>query len=55
MKCGGDEKTFRRRSRTVDLAAEVEAIARNENKSLSAVVQDALRALKLTIESGRGF
>jgi ribbon-helix-helix CopG family protein len=29
-----------------DLAAEVEAIAREENKSLSAVVQDALRALK---------
>ena len=29
-----------------DLAAEVEAIARDENKSLSAVVQDALRALK---------
>jgi metal-responsive CopG/Arc/MetJ family transcriptional regulator len=29
-----------------DLAAEVEAIARDENKSLSAVVQDALRAMK---------
>jgi Arc/MetJ-type ribon-helix-helix transcriptional regulator len=29
-----------------DLAAEVEAIAREENKSLSAVVQDALRALQ---------
>lgn len=29
-----------------DLAAEVEAIAREENKSLSAVVQDALRALR---------
>ena len=29
-----------------DLAAEVEAIARDENKTLSAVVQDALRALK---------
>ena len=29
-----------------DLAAEVEAIAREENKSLSAVVQDALRAMK---------
>lgn len=29
-----------------DLAAEAEAIAREENKSLSAVVQDALRALK---------
>jgi hypothetical protein len=29
-----------------DLAAEAEAIARDENKSLSAVVQDALRALK---------
>jgi Arc/MetJ-type ribon-helix-helix transcriptional regulator len=29
-----------------DLAAEVEAIARDENKSLSAVVQEALRALK---------
>jgi hypothetical protein len=29
-----------------DLAAKVEAIARDENKSLSAVVQDALRALK---------
>ena len=29
-----------------DLAAEVEAIARDENKSLSAVVQDALRAFK---------
>ena len=29
-----------------DLAAEVEAIARDESKSLSAVVQDALRALK---------
>jgi metal-responsive CopG/Arc/MetJ family transcriptional regulator len=29
-----------------DLAAEVEAIARDENKSFSAVVQDALRALK---------
>lgn len=28
-----------------DLAAEAEAIAREENKSLSAVVQDALRAL----------
>ena len=28
-----------------DLAAEAEAIARDENKSLSAVVQDALRAL----------
>jgi metal-responsive CopG/Arc/MetJ family transcriptional regulator len=28
-----------------DLAAEAEAIARQENKSLSAVVQDALRAL----------
>jgi hypothetical protein len=31
-----------------DLAAEAEAIAREENKSLSAVVQDALRALKRT-------
>ena len=29
-----------------DLAAEAEAIALEENKSLSAVVQDALRALK---------
>jgi hypothetical protein len=29
-----------------DLAAEAEAIAREENKSLSAVVQDALRGLK---------
>jgi hypothetical protein len=29
-----------------DLAAEAEAIAREENRSLSAVVQDALRALK---------
>ena len=29
-----------------DLAAEVEAIARDENKSLSAVVQDALRVFK---------
>lgn len=29
-----------------DLAAEAEAIARDEKKSLSAVVQDALRALK---------
>jgi metal-responsive CopG/Arc/MetJ family transcriptional regulator len=29
-----------------DLAAEAEAIAREENKSLSAVIQDALRALK---------
>ena len=29
-----------------DLAAELEAIARDENKSLSAVVQDALRAMK---------
>jgi hypothetical protein len=29
-----------------DLAAEVEAIARDENRSLSAVVQDALRAFK---------
>jgi hypothetical protein len=29
-----------------DLAAEVEAIARDENKSLSAVVQDALRAMQ---------
>jgi hypothetical protein len=29
-----------------DLAAEVEAIAREENKSLSAVVQEALRAMK---------
>jgi hypothetical protein len=29
-----------------DLAAENEAIARDENKSLSAVVQDALRAMK---------
>jgi Arc/MetJ-type ribon-helix-helix transcriptional regulator len=29
-----------------DLAAKVEAIARDENKSLSAVVQDALRALQ---------
>ena len=29
-----------------DLAAEAEAIAVEENKSLSAVVQDALRALK---------
>jgi metal-responsive CopG/Arc/MetJ family transcriptional regulator len=29
-----------------DLAAEVEAIARDENKSWSAVVQDALRAFK---------
>ena len=29
-----------------DLAAEAEAIAQEENKSLSAVVQDALRALK---------
>ena len=29
-----------------DLAAEVEAIARDENKSFSAVVQDALRAMK---------
>jgi len=29
-----------------DLAAEAEAIARDENKSLSAVVQDALRAMK---------
>jgi hypothetical protein len=29
-----------------DLAADAEAIAREENKSLSAVVQDALRALK---------
>ena len=29
-----------------DLAAEIEAIAREENKSLSAVVQDALRGLK---------
>lgn len=29
-----------------DLAAEAEAIAREENKSLSAVVQDALRALR---------
>ena len=29
-----------------DLAAEVEAIARDEGKSLSAVVQDALRAMK---------
>jgi Arc/MetJ-type ribon-helix-helix transcriptional regulator len=29
-----------------DLAAEIEAIARDENKSLSAVVQDALRAFK---------
>jgi hypothetical protein len=29
-----------------DLAAEAEAIARDENKSLSAVVQDALRGLK---------
>jgi hypothetical protein len=29
-----------------DLAAEAEAIARDENKSLSAIVQDALRALK---------
>jgi hypothetical protein len=29
-----------------DPAAEVEAIARDENKSLSAAVQDALRALK---------
>ena len=29
-----------------DLAAEAEAIARDENKSLSAVVQDGLRALK---------
>ena len=29
-----------------DLAAEAEAIAREENKSLSAVVQDALRVLK---------
>jgi hypothetical protein len=29
-----------------DLAAEAEAIARDENKSLSAVVQDALRTLK---------
>lgn len=27
-----------------DLAAEIEAIARDENRSLSAVVQDALRA-----------
>ena len=31
-----------------DLAAEAEAIARDENKSLSAVVQDALRAMKRT-------
>ncbi len=31
-----------------DLAAEVEAIAREENRSLSAVVQDALRAFKRT-------
>jgi hypothetical protein len=31
-----------------ELAAEAEAIAREENKSLSAVVQDALRALKRT-------
>jgi Bacterial Ig domain/FG-GAP-like repeat/FG-GAP repeat/Ribbon-helix-helix protein, copG family len=37
------KKTF---SLPADLAAEVEAIARDENKSLSAVVQDALRALK---------
>ena len=29
-----------------DLAAEAEAIAREENKSLSAVVQDALRAMR---------
>lgn len=29
-----------------DLAAEAEAIARDENRSLSAVVQDALRGLK---------
>ena len=29
-----------------DLAADAEAIALEENKSLSAVVQDALRALK---------
>jgi len=29
-----------------DLAAEVEAIARDENRSLSAVVQDALRAFQ---------
>jgi hypothetical protein len=38
--------TPRTNSLPADLAAEAEAIARDENKSLSAVVQDALRALK---------
>jgi hypothetical protein len=35
-----------------DLAAEAEAIAREENKSLSAVVQDALRDLKRSRRRG---
>jgi Arc/MetJ-type ribon-helix-helix transcriptional regulator len=35
-----------------DLAAEAEAIARDENKSLSAVVQYALRALKRSRSRG---
>ena len=36
----------------VDLAAEAEAIAREENKSFSVVVQDALRALKRSRRRG---
>lgn len=40
-------KTIRRTiSLPADLAAEVENIARDENKSLSTVVQDALRVLR---------
>ena len=35
-----------------DLAEEAEAIAREENKSLSAVVQEALRGLKRSRQRG---